>query len=163
MLTFERSDVLEASAVALADLINRAFVVEAWFAEGDRTTPEAVYGLLSSAAGAFFVALDMGSLVGCVYAEQRSATRGYIGLLAVAPGRSGEGTGSRLMKLAEQHLARMGCDAADITVVNLRTELFPFYERRGYRAGGETAPLPRPSTQSCHLVTLTKWLRPNPA
>lgn len=161
MLTFERSDVREEDAAAIAGLVNRAFVVEAWFAEGDRTTPRAVHALLTSPSGTFFVARDEGALVGCVYVERRSATRGYIGLLAVEPTRSGQGIGPRLMTLGEDYLEGAGCEAIDITVVNVRTELFLFYERRAYRAGGETLPLPRPSTEACHLVTMTKALRPS--
>lgn len=157
MLTFGGSDLQQVGADAIAVLVNRAFVVEAWFAEGDRTTAEAIQALLASSAGTFLVATDAGALVGCVYAERRTVTRGYIGLLAVEPARSGEGIGSRLMALAEEHLAREGCDAIDISVVNLRTELFPYYEQRGYRVG-ETLPFPRPSVVACHLVSMTKTL-----
>ncbi len=158
VLTFGKSEDAHVGADAIAALVNRAFEIESWFAEGDRTTPQSVQALLDAQSAVFFVAVDRGALVGCVYAERRGAAQGYIGLLAVDDARHGQGIGTRLMVLAEQHLEQEGCDAIDLTVVNLREELFPFYERRGYRSIAEL-PFPRPSRRPCHLVSMTRSLR----
>jgi GNAT superfamily N-acetyltransferase len=156
MLTYEQSPVSARAADTIAAIVNRAFSVEGWFVDGDRTTPADIDVLLQSPPGVFFVARDGETWVGCVYAEQPSPVRGYIGLLAVLPERHGEGIGPRLMNMAEQYLAGLGCHAIDITVVNLRTDLFPFYERRGYGVSGDVVPFPRDAKVPCHLVRMTK-------
>ncbi|MBE1708135.1 MULTISPECIES: GNAT family N-acetyltransferase [Mesorhizobium] len=48
-----------------------------------------------------FVALDGGSIVGCVFAQER-ADDFYVGKLAVAPDRQGRGIGRRLMQAVER-------------------------------------------------------------
>ena len=145
----------DSDAEALTALINRAFLAEAWFAIGDRITVNGVRQLLGSPAGTFFVARDGSVLVGCVWAERRANTVGYIGLLAIEPDRQGAGLGPALMAHAEQYLERLACQTVEITVVNIRTELLAFYARRGYQAG-DTLPFPRPSNRECHLVRMTK-------
>jgi len=47
----------------------------------------------------------------------------------------------------------------DILIVNLRTELPPYYRKRGYVETG-TAPFPAstPTTMPCHFVRMSKAL-----
>jgi hypothetical protein len=47
----------------------------------------------------------------------------------------------------------------DIYIINLRTELPPFYRRRGYVETG-TLPLPPEieTSQPCHFITMAKGL-----
>jgi len=51
----------------------------------------------------------------------------------------------------------------DITVVDLRTELPPFYHRLGYVETG-TAPFPSTgrATRPCHFILMSKRLIPAP-
>ena len=53
----------------------------------------------------------------------------------------------------------LGCAGVDISVVDLRTELPPFYRRLGYVETG-TAPFPDPerATRACHLIVMSKEL-----
>ena len=146
----------------MAALINRAFAVEAWFVDGDRTSPGEVRRLIEGPRGGFLLATDERGLAGCVYAEQRTPGRGYIGLLAVDETRQARGIGQTLMALAEGRLAASGCRVVEITVVNLRGELFPLYERLGYRQDGPIVTFPRVAKLPCHLVTMTKRLAPDP-
>ena len=94
------------------------------------------------AKGTFLVAEKGGAPVGCVYVEERGE-RGYFGLLAVDPAEHGKGLGRMLVEAAEDRFRRAGCRAVDISVVDLRTELPPFYRRLGYVETG-TAPFPDP-------------------
>lgn len=144
-------------APAIAALINTAFAVEEFFAIGDRITAPEIVRLFDTPRSAFLVVDDGDQLVACAYLEPRSPTVGYIGLLAVDPAQQGRGLGGLLMTAAERRLAAAGCELVEISVVDIRTELFPIYERRGYRAG-RTAPFPRPSTRPCHLVFMSKPL-----
>ena len=75
------------------------------------------------------------------------------------PDRKGTGRGRTLVAAAEDHLRGLGCVGVDITVLDLRTELPPFYRRLGYVETG-TAPFPDPerTTRACHLIVMSKAL-----
>jgi hypothetical protein len=63
------------------------------------------------------------------------------------------------MTAAEAYGRARGCLVADITVVNLRTELPPFYRRLGYvETGTEPFPDDQATFRPCHLVTMSKPL-----
>ena len=159
-----RVDVLavdEARSRELAALVNRAFVIEAHFVEGDRITAAEIARLASQPSAAFLAVFEGQTLAGCVLADARDGDRGYIGLLAVEPARAGQGLGRELMTQAEAYLRRHGCRTVYMTVVDQRTELFPIYERRGYRRDGTTLPFPRETKVPCVLVVLSKQLEPN--
>lgn len=158
MVRVEATDVDQWQANTIASVINRAFAVEQWFVDGDRITATDVLRLAGTSSGQFFVARDAEALVGCVFSEVREAGVGYIGLLAVEPARSGGGVGTGLMQSAEAHLRSRGCHTSEITVVDLRTGLFPFYVRRGYQLTGSTQPFPRVAKQPCCLVEMTRPL-----
>jgi GNAT superfamily N-acetyltransferase len=145
-----------ADAHAVAALINAAYQVERFFIEGDRTSEDEVRGYM--AKGTFLLAERDGAPIGCVYVEQRG-DRGYFGLLAVAPAQHGRGLGRSLIEAAEERFLRAGCRAVDISVVDLRTELPPFYRRLGYVETG-TAPFPDPekATRPCHFILMSKPL-----
>ena len=85
--------------------------------------------------------------------------RGYFGLLSVDPAHQGQGLGRVLVEAAEARCRAAGCRALDIDVVNLRTELPPFYAKFGFRPTG-TTPFPAPSKlkQPVHLVVMSKPL-----
>ncbi|MGA8491208.1 MAG: GNAT family N-acetyltransferase [Terriglobales bacterium] len=140
----------------IASLVNTAFRPERFFIDGDRTNPEKVRALMQK--GKFLLAEDAGTLTGCVYVELRQE-RGYFGLLAVQPRRQRAGLGSALIAAAEEYCRAAGCRFMDLTVVNLRIELPPFYHRHGYVESG-TLPFPSEQTpnQPCHLVKMSKPL-----
>src|SRR5687767_11653526 len=85
-------------AAAITRLVNRAFLVEAFFVDGDRTSAAEVRRMMKR--GGFVLAEDAGRLVASVYTEVRGE-RGYFGLLAVDPSRQGEGLGGLLVAAAE--------------------------------------------------------------
>jgi N-acetylglutamate synthase-like GNAT family acetyltransferase len=140
----------------IARLVNAAFRPERFFIAGDRTNSEKVRDLLQK--GKFVLAEEDGALIGCVYVEVRGA-RGYFGLLAIDPALQRSGVGSRLVAIAEDECRSAGCRFMDLTIVNLRTELPPFYQRLGYLENG-TLPFPSDQhpNQPCHLVRMSKPL-----
>jgi len=146
---------------AVTAIINAAYQVERFFIDGDRTSEDEVRRYM--AKGAFLVAEEDGRPAGCVYVEQRG-DRGYFGLLAVDPAQHGKGLGRTLVEAAEERLRRAGCIAMDISVVDLRTELPPFYRRLGYVETG-TAPFPDPekATRPCHFILMSKPLNGHPS
>ena len=144
-------------APALAALINLAYRVEDFFKIGDRTNASDVQDKM--AHGAFIVLEDDGSpIAGSVYVSAEDGL-GYFGMLSIDPARQGQGLGKRLILEAEDYCRRAGCRVMELEVVNLRTELPPFYRRFGYvetgtRPFSETERISRP----CHFIVMSKAL-----
>lgn len=139
-------------AGSITELINHAFRVEKFFVESDRISFDEVRRRFNTG---IFLVLDG---EGVVYVELRGE-RAYFGLLSVDPARQANGTGKRLIAAAEEYARAHDCGFMDITVVNLRTELPPFYRRLGYEEYG-TMPFPRDEETKvpAHLICMSKRL-----
>jgi GNAT superfamily N-acetyltransferase len=87
---------------------------------------------------------------------------GYFGMLSIDPARQGQGLGARLIAFAEDYCREAGCSEMEIEVVNLRTELPPFYRRFGYTESG-TRPFPDSERTKlpCHFIVMSKVLTPS--
>jgi N-acetylglutamate synthase-like GNAT family acetyltransferase len=147
----------QADAPAIARLINDAYrLAEAFFIRGDRIDVPEVEAML--ARGGFLLVERDGKLEGSVYVEDRG-DHGYIGLVSVDPALQRAGLGGALVAAAEQSLIDLGRPRAELFVVNLRTELLPWYTKKGYREVG-TRPFPpnAPNTRPCHYVVMSKRL-----
>ena len=146
-----------ADAPKITDVINRAFhIVEGFFIDGPRIAQTEVEELLVK--GAFLLAEAGDKLNGCVYVELRGE-RSYLGLLSVDPSCQQGGLGSLLMLEAEKYCRERGSRFMDIYIVNLRTDLPAFYERRGYFENG-TTPFPADVVTKipCHFINMSKPL-----
>jgi len=123
-------------------VVNAAYEVEKFFVSGDRTDEDTIRRMMS--AGVFLTTRDeSGRLAGCVYVELRG-DRGYFGMLSVDPSMQGRGLGRQIVDAAEDYARANGCIAMDIRVVNLRTELPPFYTKLGYVETGQIEPASDP-------------------
>jgi GNAT superfamily N-acetyltransferase len=152
-----------ADARAVAALISLAYRVEDFFKIGDRTDEDDVLARMQK--GSFLLLEDggdaeddAGTMLGSVYVAVHGDV-GYFGMLSIDPSRQGQGLGRRLIAAAEDHCRDAGCREMELEVVNLRTELPPFYQRFGYVESGtrpftdiEQAKLP------CHFIVMTKSL-----
>ena len=140
----------------IAEIVNRAYVVEEFFLAGKRTDPDRIRALMEK--GKFLLRENGGRIVGSVYVEIRGE-RGYFGLLAVEPEMQGRGLGRFLVGAAEDYARKNGCRAMDLTIVNLRTELPPFYRQLGYAEDG-TEPFHADAKVrlACHFIKMTKPL-----
>jgi predicted N-acetyltransferase YhbS len=142
---------------ALLRLTNQAFEVERFFKAEDRLNAPMLQDYFER--GVFLLSEEEGQLAGSVFVELKGS-RAYLGLLSVDPSRQKSGIGRRLTAAAEEFARESGAHFMDITVVNLRTELPPIYERLGYTVTG-TAPFPdaqMPITQPCHFICMSKEL-----
>jgi ribosomal protein S18 acetylase RimI-like enzyme len=147
-----------ADAPALARIINDAFIVEAFFKIGNRTSTGEVVDLMNG-GGEFLTVDDAdGNLAGCVYL-QCAGDRAYFGMLSIDPARQGRGLGRTLVESAEARARDRGCRFMDIHIVNLREELPAYYRRLGYTEQG-TLPfsVPERASRPCHFIVMTKPL-----
>lgn len=145
-----------AEAHTVAALISLAYRVEDFFKIGDRTDAEDVRARMTR--GVFIVIEDEKHIAGCVYVTWHGNV-GYFGMLSIDPARQGQGLGSRLIAAAEAYCRDAGCRVMELEVVNLRTELPPFYRRFGYLESG-TRPFTDTDRASrpCHFIVMTKEL-----
>ena len=146
-----------ADAAKITTVINSAFrIAEGFFVNGLRISEKEVEQHLKK--GVFLLAETAGKLNGCVYVELHGE-RSYLGLLSVDPDSQQSGLGSFLMVAAENYCRERGSRFMDIYIVNLRQELPPFYQRRGYIETG-TAPFQEDIVRNipCHFIMMSKGL-----
>jgi len=152
---------------ALTDLVNRAYAVEAFFVDGQRTTADEIAGLIRS--GGFLVLECAGGIGAAVLFEGPGEHRGlppsaylgaYFGMLSVLPELQGMGLGGRLVRVAEAMAEATGATSMRLRVINLRGELVRWYRSLGYREVG-TAPYHHGSVKRpCHFIEMAKSLMP---
>ena len=141
---------------SLTAVINTAFEVERFFKIGDRTSADETRARMRH--GAFLILEETDQIVAAIFVSA-SGGLGYFGTLSVHPAQQGRGLGARLVKAAEEWCRDRGCSEMEIEIVNLRTELPPFYRHLGYHESG-TRPFvdAERSTMPCHFVVMRKAL-----
>jgi proteasome lid subunit RPN8/RPN11/predicted N-acetyltransferase YhbS len=143
---------------ALMPVVNAAYEVET-FIIGPRVNAEAVEEMARK--GDFLVAEDAnGRVVASVYVETRTEPA-YFGVLAVDPAWQRKNLGRRMIEAAEDYARSKNRKTMKLTVVNLRTELPPFYRKFGYaETGTEEFRNPRPIKDGAqlHLIVMSKAL-----
>jgi GNAT superfamily N-acetyltransferase len=142
------------------------WTTEADLLAGQRTDAAAVREIVESPDARVLLAVDVDALLACCQLERRGVDTAYFGMFAVRPGLQGDGLGKLVLARAER-LARDEWRASlmRMTVIAQRYELIAWYERRGYRATGETRPFPYgderfglPRRDDLHFVVLAKSL-----
>ena len=169
----------QADAPFLVDLIERAYrgpetagswASEAHLLKGPRTSLAEVSSLIAREDSRFLIADIDGRIAACCLLQglnrpdhdTTSVNAAYFGMFALAPDAQGGGLGKKVITEAEQRIQDIwGCNEMVMTVINLRTELIGWYERRGYRLTGATLPFPfsetsGETTRDFHLVEMRK-------
>jgi len=143
----------DADLDAIAALVNSAYrgdssragwTTEADYLEGQRTDAERLREQLAATAGAVMLTLrdDDGTLLGSVWLEPRGDAVWYLGMFTVRPDLQARGLGRALLDASEQFARARGARRMRISVIQLREPLIAWYERRGFRATGESVPFP---------------------
>ena len=84
------------------------------------------------------------------------------GPFAVNPDCRNKGIGTFLLDACEKRALELGATSIEIEVINRRTDLFPWYEKRGFLNIGVTRPWGGPPSvlsRSAHFETLVKKLK----
>ena len=124
------------------DASRAGWTTEADLLDGQRTDPEGVRALIEARDSRIVLAGNDAVLLASAHLE-RHGDWAYFGMFAVRPDLQGGGIGNEVLAACER-IARdeWGCREMRMTVISARPELIAWYERRGYRATGETRPFP---------------------
>ncbi|MDP3492375.1 MAG: GNAT family N-acetyltransferase, partial [Hyphomonadaceae bacterium] len=143
--------------VALIELAYRGsdasgkWTSEAHLLTGPRTDHDEVSGLIARDDTRFLIAEIDGNIVGCCLLQGLSPettdtpaiNAAYFGMFAIHPGAHGTGLGKLVIAEAERRVQQLWrANQMVMTVINVRTALIAWYERRGYRLTGATLPFP---------------------
>lgn len=161
---------------------------EAHLLKGPRTNEAEISTLISREDSRFLIAESRGSLAGCCLVQGLSdparnwssadgpadpglattpvgnVNAAYFGMFAIKPAIHGGGLGKQIIAEAERCVQDLwGANQMVMTVINVRTALIEWYQRRGYRLTGATLPFPfsdttGETTRDFHLVEMRKDL-----
>ncbi|MFI4889237.1 MAG: GNAT family N-acetyltransferase [Steroidobacterales bacterium] len=121
----------------------RGWTTEEHLLGGQRTDAATIARIIDTAGHVILVLRKDTEVCGCVLLEEEPDRVCYLGMLTVRPDLQASGIGRRLLAAGEAWAReRFGTFFMEMTVIDLRTELIAWYERRGYRATGEIRPFP---------------------
>lgn len=143
---------LPADAPLVAELVNRAYAIEKFFVDGDRTSAAEIRELMDR--GHFIVLEHSGGLAAAVFMD----STGYLGMLSVDPEFQKHGLGTRLVRIVEALCEALGCTSVHLRIINAREELARWYRSLGYVEVGTTPYEHRPVKQPVHFVEMRKVL-----
>lgn len=118
---------------------------EADFIEGERITESLLRADLAAKPHAILLTFrddNDSAMLGTVWLEPKADEVWYLGLLTVRPEQQDKQLGRTLLQAAEAFAQDRGARRMRMSVVNVRTTLIAWYERRGYARTGETQPFP---------------------
>ncbi|MEV7782077.1 GNAT family N-acetyltransferase [Kitasatospora sp. NPDC088351] len=139
-----------ADVPALVELVESAYrgdasragwTTEADLLEGQRTDAEGVTAAITHPDGVVLIAEQDGELLACCQLERRGE-RAYFGMFSVRPGRQGGGLGRAVLTEAERVAGEWGAAELEMTVIEQRSDLIAWYERRGFHRTGVHTPFP---------------------
>ena len=131
---------------------------EADLLDGERIGVAELEAMIADPAERLLVGLDGERMVGCVRVANSGGGLAYLGLLCVDPLLQAGGYGKQLIAAAEATAREeFGADRIEMTVIDKRTELIAFYQRRGYVQTG-TRDFPVVVDPPLHMVVLEKPL-----
>ena len=138
-LTTDVGDVVALVESAFRGETSRAgWTTEADLLDGHRTGPDEIEAIVADPGQRILLLRDAGDELVASVVLRRD---GDSAMLAIRPVLQGRGTGRAMLAAAEGWVAEhWGARRMRMTVIAQRAELIAWYERRGYRRTGETAP-----------------------
>jgi len=147
--TFRFADAADVDAIVAlvqsayrGDDSRKGWTTEADMLDGQRVGADGVAALIARPHSRVLLAESAGVLLACAHVE-KLGDAGYFGMFSVVPTRQGAGIGNALLVEAER-FAREEWRVREMqmTVISIRDDLIPWYERRGYRRTGIYSPFP---------------------
>ncbi len=177
MIRFETATKFNAQEIA--NLVNSAYrgeyskqgwTTEASLLGGQRTDAETLQKLIDSPLNQIEIAYqgESQSIIASVHLIQELPDTLYFGMLTVEPKAQAKGMGKILLKHVENIALGYGLKRIRFTVIPSRTELVAFYERRGFKATGNSEPFPEqdpkfgmPKVEGLILLEYDKLIQAN--
>jgi len=136
---------------ALIELVTSAYrgepsragwTTEADILDGQRIDEQGIREELDRPRSVIIMANADHQLLACCHIADENG-KGYFGMFAVRPKQQGKGIGKQVMRYAEDYvLKQWKLPALQMSVIDCRSELIAFYERRGYMRTGIKKPFP---------------------
>ena len=144
--------VVDAELQEVVQLLNRAYrgkgleagwTTEDGILEGERISLETLQQEMTEKPSATLLVWKPKSRIeGCIWLEIGKDNGWYLGSVAINPDRQNEGYGRLLLQSAEALIRTKGGKSIEITVLDVRSSLIEWYERRGYGRTGKFEPWP---------------------
>lgn len=124
------------------DASRAGWTTEADFLDGRRTGADDVIAQIKRPHSRILLAESDDKLLACAHVAIENGA-GYFGMFSVCPNLQNAGIGNAVLAEAER-IAREAWKLTSMrmTVIDIRTELIAWYERRGYRRTGIFKPFP---------------------
>lgn len=117
------------------------WTTEADLLDGRRTGPDEIGAIVADPGQVILLERDSGGALVASVQLRRDGDHAWLGMLAVKPVLQGGGLGRRVVEAAEAWVREhWQARAMRMKVIAQREELIAWYQRRGYRLTGETAP-----------------------
>lgn len=121
----------------------RGWTTEADLLGGQRTDAGKIREMIDAPESRIEIGLDGSqTVVACVHLKLEDLETCYLGMLTVSPELQAAGIGKILLAHSEKTAREMGARKIRMTVIEKRTELLAYYERRGYVQTGKTEAFP---------------------
>ena len=159
---------------ALVELVNgvyrgknalKGWTSEAKILDGQRIDSTMLQEIMANPKERIFVLDVGGELQGCVQVSESGASV-FLGMLSVPVELQGKGLGANLIKFVEVYAQERGFQSVKMHVLDVRSELISYYERKGYAGTGETADWPwgilkwgTPKREDLKFVVLQKKIQ----
>jgi len=141
------------------DSARQGWTHEADLLSGERIDEATLRAMFEVRGHIFLIAEQGDAAVGCVSLTARGDGLVYLGLLCVDPAAQAGGIGKAIIAAAERaSRAELDADRIEMTVIDSRTELIAYYERRGFARTGERRPFPVVLDPPLNMVVLEKAL-----
>lgn len=137
---------------ALVELVNSAYrgdssrkgwTTEADILDGQRTDVEMLSEFISKEKHWMIVGNYQNQIVSTVQLEKVGSDTCYFGMFTVKPEMQTFGIGKTFLKWIENFAQmELGCRQMEMTVITVRKDLIPWYEKQGYQYTGEDRDFP---------------------
>jgi ribosomal protein S18 acetylase RimI-like enzyme len=147
------------------DVSRQGWTTEADILDGQRIDREGIVALVDNSQARLLIVERNGQRVACCEL-QRQGDHAYFGMFSVSPTEQGSGIGKLVLAEAERFVREVwNCREMQMTVIDVRSELIAWYERRGYQRTGIHKPFPygddrfgKPKRDDLRFEVLTKSL-----
>lgn len=138
----------------------RGWTHEADLLDDERTSDAEIADAIADKNARVLLARIDRDLAGTVTIRNLGSGRAYLGMLCVDPALQASGLGRALIADAEDMAVEaFDADVMEMTVIDARTDLIAYYERRGYVRTDEMRPFPYGDGNRYRMVVLERRLR----